>query len=447
MKKQTIGRFIKNCAGATIVEFAIVAPVFFLLLAGIVEYGLYTFSSVAIESAVMQAARTASLGRSSGSAGPCTATTDRVGYIQCVLRDKTSSLINADTITITANLVANGGVPASVSPDICMKSPPTVGGPCPPGTPWQDVNGNNAYDAGTPMTVASMGNAGDLVEVRVYYPWKVQIPFMKSFFGCRGDQAKAGCKEGIIMISSSTVLKNEPFDTGGGSSGSGSGGSGTSASSSGTGTSASGTSASGTSASSTSSTSASSSTGGTSASSSTTSASSTSSTSASSSTGGGCFTEDTEITMRDGSKKPISQLKLGEKVRGETSINKVLIPETHESAENIYGFNGGPKFVTGEHLLMTTKGWRAIDPELVKIESKGKKTAEKLQLGDTLVMENKETLVIESIDVQPPGDTMTLYNPSLDGDHTYYANGILVHNIKAGGGGCRTCGDGNVNLE
>jgi hypothetical protein len=447
MKKQAIGRFIKNCVGATIVEFAIVAPVFFLLLAGIVEYGLYTFSSVAIESAVMQAARTASLGKSSDKAGSgraCEGTADRVGYIKCVLRDKTSSLINADTITITANLVANGGVPASVSPDICMTDPPTVGGPCPKDTPWQDVNGNNKYDPGTAMTEASMGNAGDLVEVRVYYPWKVQIPFMKSFFGCRGDQAQAGCKEGIIMISSSTVLKNEPFDTGGGSSGSGSGGSSTSASSSGTGTSASGTSASGTSASSTSSTSASSSTGGTSASSSTTSASSTSSTSASSSTGGGgggCFTGDALITMANGNKKPISELKLGEQVRGETRINKVLIPETHESAENIYGFNGGSKFVTGEHLLMTTKGWRAIDPELVKIESKGKKTAEKLQLGDTLVMENKETLRIESIDVQPPGDMMTLYNPSLDGDHTYYANGILVHNIKSVG--CISC----ANLE
>ena len=267
-----IQRFLAARAGATILEYSLVAPIFFLLLFAIVEYGLFTFHSVAIESAVMQSARTASLGRSNASTGACTATSDRVGYLQCVLRDKTSGLINASSIVITANTVAGGGVPASATPDICFGNPPRVGGVCPTGTPWQDVNGNGVYDAGTALTVASLGNAGDLVEVRVYYPWKVQIPFMKEFFGCRGNPGP-GCQQGVAMITSATVLKNEPFNSGSAGSSSGTSAPPSSSSSS-------------TSASSSSSTSASSSGSSTSASS--TSSTSSTSTGSGGRAGGGC---------------------------------------------------------------------------------------------------------------------------------------------------------------
>ncbi len=204
-------KFSDNNSGATLVELALVSPIFFLILFVIIEYGLVMFSSVVVESAVMHGSRAASLGKGQDSAGACSNTANRADYVKCVVREKTGGLIHANSIIVDANKVVDGGVPASR--DICLLNDvPTVGGPCPQGTLWQDVNGNGVYDAGPgQMTDASLGNAGELVELRVYYPWKVQIPFVKEFFGCHSGGVE-GCQEGVIMITSATLLKNEPFN-------------------------------------------------------------------------------------------------------------------------------------------------------------------------------------------------------------------------------------------
>lgn len=203
MVRHFLNHFARNRDGATIVEFAIVAPVFFLLMLGIVEFGLIGFSNMALEAATSQVARDASIGKTSS--GACTAATDTVGYAQCAIRERTNGLINHDQIIITANTVSNGG--AATSPDICLTEPPTVGGSCPPGTPYEDVNKNNIYDGNLPPM--SLGVSGDLVEMRVFYPWKVQVPFMKRFLG--GIDQATGERTGAVMLVSNMVIKNEPF--------------------------------------------------------------------------------------------------------------------------------------------------------------------------------------------------------------------------------------------
>lgn len=175
-------------SGATIIEFALVAPIFFLLLLGIIEFGMIGFSQVAIESAVSATAREASLGKSVGG--------DRVQYVRQHIRTKLRGLINVDQLVISASTVVGGG---AVEPDVCLSSPPRIGGPCPPPLLWEDGNRNGVYDETVPVT--SLGGAGDIVEVRVYYPWKIQLPFLNKFFG----------ENGIFMMSSSTIVKNEPF--------------------------------------------------------------------------------------------------------------------------------------------------------------------------------------------------------------------------------------------
>ena len=199
-----------DASGATIVEFALVAPVFFLILFAVFEFGLITFSNVVIESAVMHASRAASLGKTSNSSGPCATTADRLGYVTCVIRDRTSVLINADRLIISANPVSGGGTPATSVPDICMTVPPSSPAACDPPLYYQEVNGTSGYQGPGAVNNASLGASGELVELRVSYPWRVQMPFMSSFFGCQGAQ-KAGCQQGIIMLTSATVFKNEPF--------------------------------------------------------------------------------------------------------------------------------------------------------------------------------------------------------------------------------------------
>ena len=144
----------------------------------------------------------------------------------------------------------------------------------------------------------------------------------------------------------------------------------------------------------------------------------------------GCFLGDARVLMADGTTKPIAQLKKGELVQGPHGVNRVLFPETHRSSETLYGFNGGKAFVTVEHMLMTTKGWRSIDPAQSVRESHGMYHPDKLEVGDILLLHGGKTLLVKSIDPHHSGRTVTLYNPALDGDHMYYVNGIQVHNLK-----------------
>ena len=179
----------KNEDGATIIEFAIVAPIFFLLLMGIIEFGLIGFHSVALDAAVAQTSRQASIGNVP-SGFP-----DRVSYIQQELRDRTQGLINSDRIIITANLVNAGGAPTP--PDICLTDPPTVGGNC-NGFAFQEVNGIPGYQGAA--AAVTLGSAGDVVEIRAAYPWRVQLPLIRDFLG----------PNGVLLLTSSTVVKNEP---------------------------------------------------------------------------------------------------------------------------------------------------------------------------------------------------------------------------------------------
>lgn len=193
--KHLLSLFRRCRAGATAIEFAAVALPFFLILYAIIEYGLILYTQVVIESSTLQVARQASLGKGVITApGIC----NREQYVRQQVEQRTRGLINGQKVIVTAATVVQGGVPSSGTPDICMSDPPTIGGPCPTGV-YEDVNRNGRYDATVPGV--NLGDAGQLVEIRVSYPWKVQIPFFGKYFG----------EHGVLMISSSTVLRNEPF--------------------------------------------------------------------------------------------------------------------------------------------------------------------------------------------------------------------------------------------
>jgi len=131
--------------------------------------------------------------------------------------------------------------------------------------------------------------------------------------------------------------------------------------------------------------------------------------------------------MADGSKKPISDLQIGDAVRARDGINHVVRLPSHITSEPIYGFNGVEAFVTGGHPFWTQEGWKAIDPSLTPKENHGVKTS-KLEVGDRLFLDNGDTLIVTSIDTSNELGTQEVFNPVVDGDNTYYANGYLVHN-------------------
>lgn len=160
-----------------------------------------------------------------------------------------------------------------------------------------------------------------------------------------------------------------------------------------------------------------------------------------------CFTGDTMVTMADGSSKPIALVTVGDHVLGrDGSINRVHAIDTPELGERrLYAFNGGAPFITHEHPLLTGRGWAAINPAATADENPSL-AVETLVVGDTLFR-----LVAAKVPAMATGPADTaevelateplasivphvadpatqLYNLLLDQDHTYFANGYLVHN-------------------
>lgn len=182
--------FKKDHRGATAVEFAVLAVPFFMLIMGIIEFGLFMMTKIAIESATTQAGRASSL-------GAC-----NVACVQELIVRKTNSLINGENAVVTAGVVdsatAAGGAP--FAGDLCLTTPPHFGGSCPVDTVgYRDLNHNGRFDGSA--STSSLGGPGDLVEVRVSLPWHVLMPFLSGFFG----------EDGVVLITSNTVVKNESY--------------------------------------------------------------------------------------------------------------------------------------------------------------------------------------------------------------------------------------------
>ncbi len=163
-----------------------------------------------------------------------------------------------------------------------------------------------------------------------------------------------------------------------------------------------------------------------------------------------CFTAETLVLMADGSEKRIKDIKTGDRVlSGDGRVNRVVAVERPRLAgRNLFAFNGGAPFVTAEHPFLTPAGWKALDP-VATAEENPALTVASLTRGDLLTVAQPQrdgtlgnlalaaevatSLVplqrIETFDADPQ---MQVYNLLLDGDHTYIANGFVVHN-KGGG--------------
>ena len=141
-----------------------------------------------------------------------------------------------------------------------------------------------------------------------------------------------------------------------------------------------------------------------------------------------CFTAETLVTLADGSLKPIGEIKIGDQVRGVTGkVTTVLYIETPRlGLRRLYSFNGGEAFTTNEHPLLTTDGWKSLNPEET-LEENSDLHLPKLEVGDILVTANGP-VHITSIESEFANPAMTVYNLVLndDKDYSYYANGFVA---------------------
>lgn len=126
--------------------------------------------------------------------------------------------------------------------------------------------------------------------------------------------------------------------------------------------------------------------------------------------------------MADGSTKNIQDIKSGDVVLSYNVMDKSSSPETvfrlltHENIPGGYYIINNDLKVTGNHLV-----WSESAQKWVHVEA--------LKVGDRLMDSNGQAITISSI-TKVEG-TNTVYNLSLMGpNHTYFADGALVHNWK-----------------
>lgn len=138
-----------------------------------------------------------------------------------------------------------------------------------------------------------------------------------------------------------------------------------------------------------------------------------------------CFLPDTLILMADGSEKRIAEVKVGDVILGEGgSMNEVLEAKAFDKIDAVYKINGGDYFVTGGHPFKTTAGWKAMRPTAVAASHQALNVTE-LSVGDELIKREGTETVFSIVYMEMP---VTVYNLSVGGNDTFFANGYLVHN-------------------
>lgn len=179
--------FFARRDGNASVEFAFAAPILILLMIGIFEVSMLLFSNAVVEGAVRSASRF-------GLTGQTTPGVSREDVIVEKIRESGLGLVEIDA----------GDIDVLVYPSFA-----DVGQP----EPFQDANGNGAYDGGETfsdvngngvwdpdMGAAGAGGPGEVVVYRVRYAWPMMTGLLADQFG---DE---------VRMAASIAVRNEPFE-------------------------------------------------------------------------------------------------------------------------------------------------------------------------------------------------------------------------------------------
>ena len=171
--------FIKDKKGATAVEFALVAPLFFALIAALIQTFLLFFAQSILENAVRQSARQILTGQAQSQDANLTATAAQAAF--------------QNTVCTNANVLFScGGLMVDVQVANNWSSANT-------GMPTLTYNAQGQV---TNTWQFNPGSGGDIVVVRVMYLWPV-------FFGPIAFNL-ANQPNGSRLIMASAAFQNEP---------------------------------------------------------------------------------------------------------------------------------------------------------------------------------------------------------------------------------------------
>jgi Flp pilus assembly pilin Flp len=181
----------RNEEGATIVEFALIAPTLMLFVMGIIEVAMVLFVSMLLEGSVREAGRY-------GITGYVYQGFDRIAIIRKIVEENTIGLVDMEKVkieTLTYQSFSAVGQPEPFSDT-------NGNGQRDAGEPFNDVNGNGTWD--DDMGVNGAGGPGDIVVYTITYDWPLLTTFLGDLMG----------RAGIMQLSASYAVRNEPWDIG-----------------------------------------------------------------------------------------------------------------------------------------------------------------------------------------------------------------------------------------
>jgi len=179
-----MGRFWKSRRGNVVIEFALVAGPFFMLIFGIVELGLAYWASGLLDSATHETARqsrTGELQKAAAAAGQEATAEDLFRKAVC---DAMEGLLECDVVEDNFFFDVRS---YSGFGDVDM-SPPT-----------------SDEESGVVLTTFSPGSPNEVILVRTYYRWNLITPGMAYLLSNHVDS------KGRLVLESTVAFRNEPF--------------------------------------------------------------------------------------------------------------------------------------------------------------------------------------------------------------------------------------------
>jgi len=189
VRRKPIGMLRRDERGATLIEFAFVAPVFCLLLVGAIDVGHTLYMRAVLQGVVQKAARDSGLEDGSAIATQ-TSIDDKI-------RASVLDLHKNASVAISRRFYRTFEKAAAAQAETFTDT--NVNGTCDAGEPYEDANNNNTWDADGGD--AGQGGAKDSVVYTADVTYPRIIP-LHNFIPAFSD---------TVEVAATTVLTNQPY--------------------------------------------------------------------------------------------------------------------------------------------------------------------------------------------------------------------------------------------
>lgn len=160
--------FVRKNSGASMIEFALIAPIFLFFLIAILEMSLLFVAQNAIEAAAREAARYSITGSNYGFATRQDAITQKIKDVATLY---SGGLIDPSKLVIQVKSYGDLSEVGKPEPFDDLNAD----GKWEVGEPFDDINGDGVWDADQ-GTVGSYGVAGQVVLYDIKYVWQFTVP-------------------------------------------------------------------------------------------------------------------------------------------------------------------------------------------------------------------------------------------------------------------------------